>query len=250
VPEPGNPQAFNRYSYVLGNPLRFIDPTGHCAEDDEECWEVLWEMEATWEIDIKDEHLWELEYLESLLNVLRNAAEFVGGTHVLRDILASSAERANLKRFQFHGTLEDWGRSCTLGCKMDGQIGFNLKKIFGSNNTGLWHKDIGVFYRLQPSSGELTMAHELAHVMVREIPTYLPAYEKLYVNKRHAKAPLYDNDPAHHLVQITALFVAAGNTWGKVRSSDTLEKGRVPPIDQRYVEGSYNYWSTFGHNRR
>ncbi len=26
---PDNPQALNRYSYVLNNPLRFIDPTGH-----------------------------------------------------------------------------------------------------------------------------------------------------------------------------------------------------------------------------
>ena len=29
VPEPGNPQALNRYSYVLNNPLRYNDPTGH-----------------------------------------------------------------------------------------------------------------------------------------------------------------------------------------------------------------------------
>ena len=28
VPEPGNPQALNRYAYVLGNPLRYVDPSG------------------------------------------------------------------------------------------------------------------------------------------------------------------------------------------------------------------------------
>jgi len=29
VPNPANPQAFNRYSYVLNNPLKYTDPTGH-----------------------------------------------------------------------------------------------------------------------------------------------------------------------------------------------------------------------------
>ncbi|MBN1317593.1 MAG: RHS repeat-associated core domain-containing protein, partial [Anaerolineales bacterium] len=45
VPNPGNPQSFNRYSYTLGNPLRFIDPTGFFSEEeiieyfDVETWE-------------------------------------------------------------------------------------------------------------------------------------------------------------------------------------------------------------------
>ncbi|HEY49203.1 MAG TPA: RHS repeat-associated core domain-containing protein [Dehalococcoidia bacterium] len=29
VPSPANPQAFNRYSYCLNNPLRYTDPSGH-----------------------------------------------------------------------------------------------------------------------------------------------------------------------------------------------------------------------------
>jgi len=29
VPNPANPQAFNRYSYVYNNPLRYVDPSGH-----------------------------------------------------------------------------------------------------------------------------------------------------------------------------------------------------------------------------
>jgi len=34
VPAPGNPQSLNRYSYVLNNPLRYTDPSGHFSEEE------------------------------------------------------------------------------------------------------------------------------------------------------------------------------------------------------------------------
>jgi hypothetical protein len=34
ISNPDNPQNFNRYSYVLNNPLTYIDPTGFCPQDD------------------------------------------------------------------------------------------------------------------------------------------------------------------------------------------------------------------------
>ena len=34
VPKPGNPQSLNRYAYVLNNPLRYVDPTGHYSEEE------------------------------------------------------------------------------------------------------------------------------------------------------------------------------------------------------------------------
>ena len=34
VPQPGNPQSLNRFSYVLGNPLKYTDPSGHFEEDE------------------------------------------------------------------------------------------------------------------------------------------------------------------------------------------------------------------------
>lgn len=41
VPSPGNPQNLNRYTYVLDNPLRYIDPRGQAICEDEECKELL-----------------------------------------------------------------------------------------------------------------------------------------------------------------------------------------------------------------
>jgi RHS repeat-associated protein len=34
IPDLGNPQSYNRYSYVLNNPLRYTDPTGHYGVSD------------------------------------------------------------------------------------------------------------------------------------------------------------------------------------------------------------------------
>jgi len=33
VPDPTNPQSFNRYSYTYNNPLRYNDPSGHCVNN-------------------------------------------------------------------------------------------------------------------------------------------------------------------------------------------------------------------------
>ena len=33
VPNPGDPQSLNRYSYAGNNPLRYTDPSGHCIPD-------------------------------------------------------------------------------------------------------------------------------------------------------------------------------------------------------------------------
>lgn len=48
IPDPANPQSFNRYSYCLGNPLRFIDPTGHFAEEELIAWGAYTAEELKW----------------------------------------------------------------------------------------------------------------------------------------------------------------------------------------------------------
>ena len=33
MPDPFDPQSLNRYSYCLNNPLKYVDPTGHCSAE-------------------------------------------------------------------------------------------------------------------------------------------------------------------------------------------------------------------------
>ena len=52
VPDPRNPQALNRYSYVINNPIKYIDPSGHGWLSD--TWEDIKDWASdTWE-DVKD----------------------------------------------------------------------------------------------------------------------------------------------------------------------------------------------------
>jgi hypothetical protein len=56
VPEPGNPQALNRYAYVDNNPLKYTDPSGHWLET---AWDIL---NIAWDI-------YEVRRDPSLLNI-------------------------------------------------------------------------------------------------------------------------------------------------------------------------------------
>jgi RHS repeat-associated protein len=70
VPNPGNPQDFNRYSYVRNNPLKYVDPDGHgCViiDGDEYCRDDLPDKHFvpsvdTWSWDILSEEEKSLGY--------------------------------------------------------------------------------------------------------------------------------------------------------------------------------------------
>ena len=68
VPEPGNPQSYNRYSYGFNNPVKYIDPSGHCNGDPsnnnpfDESGETIAHLDCTLEnfdsMSIADRLLW------------------------------------------------------------------------------------------------------------------------------------------------------------------------------------------------
>jgi len=55
VPEPGNPQALNRYAYVYNNPLRHTDPSGHWLETLWDIASIAWDL---YEIRKDPRNLW------------------------------------------------------------------------------------------------------------------------------------------------------------------------------------------------
>ena len=62
MPDPLRVDAYNRYMYSLGNPLKFNDPTGHCiarseigeeleyvGSDDQDCWRLFESIINVWD---------------------------------------------------------------------------------------------------------------------------------------------------------------------------------------------------------
>jgi RHS repeat-associated protein len=83
IPDPDNFWDYNRYMYVRGNPLRWVDPTGHCAGDpndpnnpDAECWGMIDQIQSTYtNIFIQNQDLW-------ILVTIQAVAEWKGGKAV------------------------------------------------------------------------------------------------------------------------------------------------------------------------
>jgi len=71
VPEPGNPQTWNRFSYVFNQALNLIDPSSHrsiCDEDDPCVDPVAWDQDALEKTTPTDRHEAEVAYYDFLVD--------------------------------------------------------------------------------------------------------------------------------------------------------------------------------------
>jgi hypothetical protein len=96
VPEPGNPQNFNRFAYVLNNPLKYVDPSGHIAENEAEgANNILEELQRDYDVHIEKDWryiefegklvwtggVWSLEELETVLLGVKDLAQKMSDAH-------------------------------------------------------------------------------------------------------------------------------------------------------------------------
>jgi RHS repeat-associated protein len=98
IASPGNPQNLNRYTYVLNNPLRYIDPTGHIAEDPDEQKEaegILSKLDTLYDVRIRKSWRyevsgkwnpgnWTIEELRTVLQAVKDLAQAMGGAKAFR----------------------------------------------------------------------------------------------------------------------------------------------------------------------
>jgi hypothetical protein len=78
IPDRSNPQSRNRYSYVLNNPLKYTDPSGHCYEGSGEEADCQAAVEAL-EVDgayIAGLWLWRLSELNLILQAIADFKAF------------------------------------------------------------------------------------------------------------------------------------------------------------------------------
>ncbi len=142
VPSPGDPQALNRYSYVLNNPLRYTDPTGHFVDEDIP---LLCHVCRTWD-DVRAYYLrrYGSELGEMAYSLLKNPAVTFASI-----MFAGSADDPGVYGFILRGDADAHFRMALWDMK--GSREADLAQVLSSDRITVWStntevKEGGYFY--------------------------------------------------------------------------------------------------------
>jgi RHS repeat-associated protein len=161
IPNPSNPQTFNRYAYTLGNPLKYSDPTGNYSEE-----EIMESFGVnTWEEVLAIFESGRLAGLWGWLEVLRKAEDgyFVSGN---MDLMFSAPGQAN--GWKWGGPYN--GNFFSRNEKGQILVGGNSHLDFASSHRdiySLWQRDSIVPYIWE---GKLWTAFGTKHYHIRFDP--------------------------------------------------------------------------------
>jgi RHS repeat-associated protein len=196
VPNPMNPQSYNRYSYVENRPTRMTDPTGHCGADNQTFWdpeqltyitsyatqanaacmELRGTLESLYKISITGKWtLSEMELLQgSLAGIVARLGELGAGSAL--DAFHNTWSGVRFNRVRTHSYGRAWTRSKNLidvhnGTFLDTTITMGEPRFSARSGVNV----LG------------TIAHELAHVWDRR------SGRSLGQGLRHAVGGHYEN---------------------------------------------------------
>ena len=123
VPQPGNPQSLNRYSYVLNNPVRYTDPTGQIWQEEQVPAQTIVDELADYGVSINKDWgwivvkigqsdpkrfwrlgSWELNELEAVRDAVQDLGRKLGGPAAFRERIG----RVRIKRYKGLSTTSIW----------------------------------------------------------------------------------------------------------------------------------------------
>lgn len=157
IPTPKNPQSFNRYSYVLNNPIRLTDPSGHCAQDDSDCWDIADQLytQYGWTID----GVWSLGEVTRMLEAAQMLEAWVESI-LLQTLTPQRVDAKGIMRTLFGGaTIAHPASLDPLSWDFDINIG---PLNFQSDG---FHHVFGMTIYLLDGFSANTLVHEMFHIL-------------------------------------------------------------------------------------
>jgi RHS repeat-associated protein len=247
VPDPANPQSLNRFAYVLNNPLKYVDPTGHIERGQEKdagyIVEDLSHFGLTIEIDwggsdeAWDPGSWELWELVLVLNAVQDLAAEIGSE--LNNGLSNAENFRNVIGQPLTIRRKRWYDSANA-VAVGNEVWLYNGTFFSKETVGA--ESYGELYEIQrgKEARKGTIVHEIAHVW----DNHQNEFPVTYIGRRTMGEPpptLYahlngDNEDWAELVkcsvypsQIDLSFIPTGTLGPKQQAYFSMIVNRSDP---------------------